>query len=122
MASQSESSISRQQQRNTLARSRRYVPKGVYLLAEQLKQVGVELQKVRGPWRPVRRPLPRPGRNAEKVISVVTNGLAAIAVDTAERAADLSGLLNWCGINHLEPVSNLRPPDEVMSLRWGSVA
>ena len=122
MASQSESSISRQQQRNTLARSRRYVPKGVYLLAEQLKQVGVELQKVRGPWRPVRRPLPRPGRNAEKVISVVTNGLAAIAVDTAERAADLSGLLNWCGIDHLEPVSNLRPPDEVMSLGWGSVA
>ena len=32
--------------------------------------------------------------------------------DTAERAADVSGFLNWCGVDHLEPVPNLRPPDQ----------
>ena len=111
MASQSESSILRQQrERAAHAPSRRYVPKAAYLLAEHLKQIGVELKKVRGPWRPVRQELSRRGRDAEKVISIVTNGVAAIAVDTAERAADLSGLLNWCGVDHLEPVPSLWPP------------
>src|SRR6266849_332017 len=89
---------------------RRYEPTPVYALAEHLKREGVELQKVGGPWRPIRRPLRRPGRNAEKAIPVVTNGVAELAVDSAERAADLSGLLNWCGIDHLEPFPNLRPP------------
>jgi hypothetical protein len=90
---------------------RRYEPTPVYALAERLKRAGVELQKIHGPWRPIWRALRRPGRNAERVISIVTNGVAQLAVDSAERAADLSGLLNWCGVDHLEPVSNLRPPD-----------
>lgn len=112
MASQSESSISRQRQRSAQQRSRRYVPTPVYRLAEHLKQIGVELHKVRGPWHPIRRPLSRLGRNAQMVISVVTNGVAEFAVDTAQRAADLSGFLNWCGIEHLDPVPSLRPPQE----------
>jgi hypothetical protein len=91
---------------------RRYEPTPVYALAERLKREGVELQKVGGPWRPIRRPLRRPGRNAEKAIPIVTNGVAQLAVDSAERAADLSGLLNWCGVDHLEPFPNLRPPDQ----------
>src|SRR5690242_9476551 len=93
-------------------RLRRYQPTPVYALAERLKREGVELQKVHGPWRPIRRPLRRPGRNAEKVIPIVTNGVAELAVDSPEHAADLSGLLNWCGVDHLEPVSNLLPPDQ----------
>jgi hypothetical protein len=40
----------------------------------------------------------------------VTNGVTELAVDTAERAADVSGLLNWCGIERLDPIPNLRPP------------
>lgn len=76
-------------------RMQRYIPHGVYLLAERLKRDGVALWGIRGPWRPV--------------ISVVTNGVAAIAVDTLEHAADLSGVLNWCGVDHLEPVAELRP-------------
>jgi hypothetical protein len=92
-------------------RLRRYEPTPVYALAEHLKRKGVELQKVHGPWHPIRRPLRRPGRNADKVIPIVTNGVAELAVDSAERAADLSGLLNWCGVDPLEPVPNLRPPD-----------
>jgi len=97
----------------TSQQTQRYVPHAVYLLAERLKREGVALAGVRGPWRPMRQSLSRLGRNAEKAISVVTNGVAAIAVDTAERAADLSGLLNWCGIDHLEPAANLRPPVEM---------
>ncbi|HEY7614890.1 MAG TPA: hypothetical protein VH764_17960 [Gemmatimonadales bacterium] len=54
----------------------------------------------------------RPGRNAERVIPIVTNGVVEIAVDTAEHAVDLSGFLNAAGVDHLEPIPNLRPPDE----------
>jgi hypothetical protein len=93
-------------------RSRRYEPTPVYILAEDLKRSGLELQRVRGPWHPIRRQLRRPGRNAQKAIPIVTNGVTELAVDTAERAADVSGLLNWCGVDHLEPVPNLRPPDQ----------
>ena len=88
----------------------RYVPQGVYLLAERLKRDGVALAGVIGPWRAVRRALQLPGRDAEKAIPVVTNGVADIAVDTAEHAIELSGVLNWCGVDHLEPVATLRPP------------
>lgn len=91
-------------------RPRRYVPTPVYALAEHLKDEGVELDRVHGPWRPTRRPLRRPGRNAQDAIPVVTNGVTEVAVDTAERAVDVSGLLNWCGVDRLEPVPNLRPP------------
>jgi hypothetical protein len=89
----------------------------VYALAEQLKREGVELHKVHGPWRPIRRRLRRPGRNTDNMIPIVTNGLAELAVDTAERAAEVSGLLNWCGVDHLEPVPNLRPPDQDLARR-----
>jgi len=84
----------------------------VYALAEDLKREGVELHKSRGPWRPTRRPLRRPGRNSERAIPIVTNGVVEIAVDTAEHAVDLSGFLNSAGLEHFEPVPNLRPPDQ----------
>jgi hypothetical protein len=92
------------------ARLRRFEPTAVYALAEHLKREGVELGEVHGPWRPIGRTLRRPGRNAEKVIPIVTNGRTELAVDTAEHAIEVSGLLNWCGIDHLDPVPNLRPP------------
>jgi hypothetical protein len=106
MEAQGKSSGTRQ------VRLRRYEPTPVYALADDLKRAGVELRRVQGPWRPIRRQLRRPGRNAQKAIPVVTNGVTELAVDTAERAADISGLLNWCGVDHLEPVPNLRPPDQ----------
>lgn len=93
-------------------RPRRYAPTSVYALVEHLNRRGLELEKVRGPWSAVRRPLARPGRNAEKAIPIVTNGVAEVAVDTAEHAAAVSGLLNLCGVAHLEPVPNLQPPDQ----------
>jgi hypothetical protein len=106
-----------QRRRADQGRPRRYEPTPVYALAEQLKREGVELHKVHGPWRPIRRRLRRPGRNTDNMIPIVTNGLAELAVDTAERAAEVSGLLNWCGVDHLEPVPNLRPPDQDLARR-----
>jgi hypothetical protein len=88
----------------------RYEPEPAYALADGLKRRGVELHRVAGPWRPAQRRLRRPGRRSEREIPVLTNGVADIAVDTAEHAADLSGFLNWCGVDHLEPASNFRPP------------
>jgi hypothetical protein len=98
--------------RHVEARPRRYEPTPVYALAEYLKRQGTELQKLHGPWRPILRSLLRPGRNAERRIPVVTNGIVEIAVDTAEHAADLSGFLNSCGVDHLDPIPNLQPPKQ----------
>jgi hypothetical protein len=91
-------------------RPRRYQPAPVYALAERLKREGVELHKQHGPWRPDRRPLRRPGRNADPDIPIVTNGAVEIVVDTAEHAVDVSGFLNAVGVEHLDPIPNLRPP------------
>lgn len=93
-------------------RVRRYEPRGAYALADLVKRQGVELHRVGGPWRPSRRALLRPGRNSSTAIPVVTNGVTDVAVDSPERAADLSGLLNWCGIDELNPVEGLSPPQQ----------
>jgi hypothetical protein len=106
MALGSESSDSRQ------ILKRRYEPTAVYALADTLKQEGVDLHNLPGPWRAIRRALRRPGRNAERSLPIITNGTVEIAVDTAEHAADLSGFLNSAGVEYLDPVPQLRPPDQ----------
>lgn len=111
MASPRESSHSRPH-RSERARTRRYAPTPVYALAEDLKRQGHDLGTFEGPWRPSRRGLRRPGRNAERAIPIVTNGVVEIAVDTAEHAVDLSGFLNAAGVENLDPIPNLRVPDE----------
>ena len=98
--------------RTRSARGRRYEPTPIYHLAERLKRQGVKLHKIPGPWHPARYTLRRPGRNAERTIPIVTNGVVEIAVDTAEHAVKLSGFLNSAGLDHLDPIPNLRPPDQ----------
>jgi hypothetical protein len=44
------------------------------------------------------------------MLPIVTNGIAQIMVDTMEHATDLAGLLNWCGVDELDPVPDLVPP------------
>lgn len=110
--SESSNSASSSQTHGRQVRTRRYEPTAVFALANTLKREGVDLHNVRGPWRPIRRALRRPGRNAERAVPIVTNGTVEIAVDTAEHAADLSGFLNSAGLEHLDPVPNLRPPDQ----------
>ncbi|HEX6053674.1 MAG TPA: hypothetical protein VFZ21_30605 [Gemmatimonadaceae bacterium] len=91
-------------------RRRRYEPRAVYVLAESLRKRGVDFAKRSGPWRVAARTLRRPGRNGLAFLPVVTNGMAQIMVDTMEHAVDLAGLLNWCGVNELDPVPDLVPP------------
>jgi hypothetical protein len=54
--------------------------------------------------------LSRSGRNGLAFLPIVTNGFAQIMVDTMEHARDLAGLLNWCGVDELDPVDDLVPP------------
>jgi len=91
-------------------RRRRYQPLAIYNLAERLRTQGIDLAKRSGPWRAIGRTLLRPGRNHLPVLPIVTNGLAQVMVDTMEHARDVAGLLNWCGIDDLDPVADLVPP------------
>jgi hypothetical protein len=79
----------------------RYEPRLVYELAEQVKSRGIDLSQAVGPWHPAGR-ASRPGR-------VITNEHAQVVVDTSERAADVAGLLNWCGVHDLNPVPEIVP-------------
>jgi hypothetical protein len=88
----------------------RYEPMVVYHLAEQAKAKGVDLSQAEGPWRADARPLDRPGRNSLDSIPIVTNERTEVMVDTEEHAADVAGLLNWCGVHELEPLPDLTPP------------
>lgn len=89
---------------------RRYVPTAAFALADRVKHMGVKLGIIDGPWRRTERSLERPGRNGLDVIPVVTNGETEVMVDTMEHAIDLAGLLNWCGLNRLDPVPDLTLP------------
>ena len=99
--------------RSRTDRRRRYEPTAVYHLAESLRRRGVDLASRSGPWRAIGRALRRPGRNRVPVLPIVTNGMAQVMVDTMEHARDLAGLLNWCGIEELDPVPDLVPPASV---------
>ena len=88
----------------------RYEPTVVYMLAEQARAHGVNLEAAPGPWRAAERRLDRPGRRSLSVIPVVTNEQTEVMVDTLERAAEVAGLLNWCGVHELNPIPELAPP------------
>jgi hypothetical protein len=88
----------------------RYEPTVVYHLAERAKARGVDLSQAEGPWRVATRPLDRQGRTSLDSIPIVTNETTAVMVDTVEHAADVAGLLNWCGVHELEPIPDLTPP------------
>jgi hypothetical protein len=109
------SSLSQPLLQNTVRNQRqpsarlRYEPIVVYQLAERTKAGGVDLSQAEGPWRAGSKSLPRPGRNSLDCIPIVTNETTALMVDTAEHAADVAGLLNWCGVDDLEPIPDLNP-------------
>src|SRR5262245_41405568 len=100
------------QQRRSQSRPRRqsYQATAGNALGESAQRKGVGLDDVPGPWRVGGRALPRRGRNDLPMIPLITNGRTEVMVDTLERAAELSAFLNWCGIEDLNPVSDLRPP------------
>lgn len=98
-------------------RRRRYQPRAIYEMVEALRQQGIDLATRSGPWRAVASQLSRPGRLGLSVLPIVTNGLAQIMVDTMEHACEVAGLLNWSGVDDLDPVSDLVPPS---TLQYGS--
>jgi hypothetical protein len=92
-----------------------YQPTAVYVLAARLRARGIDLGDAVGPWRADERETSRPGRTSLHRLPVVTNERTALLVDTRERAADVAGLLNLCGVDHLDPVPELVPgqaPDQ----------
>jgi len=103
--------------KNTLSNQRRpnarmrYEPTVVYQLAKRARSRGVDLNAMQGPWRAGQRPLRAPGRNSLSAIPIITNERTQVMVDTAEHAVDVAGLLNWCGVNDLDPVPDLLPPE-----------
>jgi hypothetical protein len=74
------------------------------MLAEQARSAGVDLHSVSGPWRASLR------RHELELICVVTNGRTEIMVGNMERAVNVAGLLNWCGVDDLRPLPHLQPP------------
>lgn len=91
-------------------RRRRYQPRAMYEMADQLRRQGVEFMTSRGPWKAVAQALSRPGRASQTVLPIVTNGVTQLMVDTLEHATDVAGLLNWSGVDDLNPVEDLVPP------------
>jgi len=87
----------------------RYEPTVVYHLAERAKSRGIDLAAADGPWQARERRLARPGRNSLHAIPIVTNERTELMVDTAEHATDVAGLLNWCGVDELDPIPDLAP-------------
>jgi hypothetical protein len=83
----------------------RYEPTVVYLLADRAKAMGVDLLTATGPWRAGSQTLRAPGRNGLSFIPFVESGPTRVMVDTPEQASVLAGLLNWCGVENLEPDS-----------------
>jgi len=81
----------------------KYEPSLVYELAARVKARGIDLSQAVGPWRPAGR-RSRSGR-------IITNEHTQVLVDSSERAADVAGLLNWCGVHDLNPVPELVPPE-----------
>lgn len=95
---------------HSIERRRRYEPAAIYEFAASLRRRGIDLASRTGPWRAVGHSLGRTGRNGLAVLPIVTNGLAQLMADTMEHATDLAGLLNWCGVDDLDPVPDLVPP------------
>jgi|SRR6476646_3765260 len=83
---------------------RRYEPRAVYEMAARVKARGIDLSQALGPWRAAHR-RSRPSR-------MITNDRVALVVDSTERADDVAGLLNWCGVHDLNPVPDLVRPSE----------
>ena len=100
----------------------RYEPIVVYMLAEQARSNGVDLEQAQGPWRPAERALARPGRKSLEVIPIITNEQTEVMVDTKEHAVDVAGLLNWCGVHELNPVPEIRVAEERVVTAQGSIA
>ena len=100
-------------------RRRRYQPSAMYDLVDSMRRRGIDIATSSGPWRAVSYALKRPGRMGLPFLPVVTNGLSQVMVDTMEHARDIAGLLNWSGVDELDPVADLVPPPSLRAATAG---
>ena len=96
----------------------RHEPKGVYRLLEVLKEDGVELATMRGPWSVGSILLRRRGRGSPTMPSVEC-GQTRLFAATPERAAELAGLLDWCEVEAITSCPELmRAGERPHEIRW----
>ena len=70
-------------------------------MLDDLKQGGVDLPAMRGPWRVVAIDLPR-RRSGSHSRPCVERGNMQLFTSSEERAQALAGLLNWCEVDEDE--------------------
>jgi hypothetical protein len=76
----------------------RLPPNTIYQVLDEAKLAGLELQTMRGPWTVGSVPLGRRGRAGATMGPSVECGSTLLRIESEERARELAGLLNWCGI------------------------
>ena len=76
----------------------RLPPNSIYEILDEVKAAGLELLTMRGPWTVSTVPLGRRGRAGATMVPSVESGATLLRIESEERARELAGLLNWCGI------------------------
>jgi hypothetical protein len=76
----------------------RLPPRAIYQILDEAKAAGLELLTMRGPWTVGSVPLGRRGRAGATMVPAVECGTTLLRMESEERARELAGLLNWCGI------------------------
>ena len=76
----------------------RLPPSAVYQILDEVKKAGLELLTMRGPWTVGSVPLGRRGRAGATMVPSVECGATLLRIESEERARELAGLLNWCGV------------------------
>ncbi len=74
----------------------------IYQILDEMKDAGLELQAMRGPWTVGSIPLGRRGRGGAAAMPAVECGATLLRVENEERARELAGLLNWCEVQESE--------------------
>jgi len=70
----------------------------IYQIIDEVKAAGLEPVLMRGPWTVGSVPLGRRGRAGASMVPSVERGATVLRIENGERAKELAGLLNWCGI------------------------
>jgi hypothetical protein len=76
----------------------RLPPNTVYQILDEAKAAGLEPLTMRGPWTVGSVPLGRRGRAGATMGPSVEGGATLLRIESEERARELAGLLNWCGV------------------------